>query len=49
MLAAMHHRPRGNVMLQIDPAAYRENRIRAVTLKKEKGLNPYPHKFNASA
>eukprot|EP00199_Chlamydomonas_sp_CCMP681_P000308 CAMPEP_0119109168 /NCGR_PEP_ID=MMETSP1180-20130426/17500_1 /TAXON_ID=3052 ORGANISM="Chlamydomonas cf sp, Strain CCMP681" /NCGR_SAMPLE_ID=MMETSP1180 /ASSEMBLY_ACC=CAM_ASM_000741 /LENGTH=584 /DNA_ID=CAMNT_0007094885 /DNA_START=168 /DNA_END=1922 /DNA_ORIENTATION=+ len=32
----------------LDPAAYRENRIRAVTLKKEKGINPYPHKFHVS-
>lgn len=37
------------VCLQLDPAAYRENRIRAVNLRKEKGINPYPHKFNVSA
>jgi lysyl-tRNA synthetase class 2 len=31
--------------LQLDPAQYRENRIKAVVAKKAAGENPYPHKF----
>lgn len=35
--------------LQLDPAQYRENRIKAVEAKKAKGVNPYPHKFQVRA
>lgn len=33
----------------LDPAQYRENRIKAIVNKKAKGVNPYPHKFEVSA
>jgi len=32
----------------LDPAQYRENRIKAIVAKKAKGVNPYPHKFQVS-
>ncbi|KAJ9508708.1 hypothetical protein QJQ45_028002 [Haematococcus lacustris] len=33
--------------VQLDPAQYRENRIKAMAAKKAAGINPYPHKFKA--
>eukprot|EP00983_Pelagomonas_calceolata_P121725 1160827-Pelagomonas_calceolata.AAC.10 len=34
---------------QLDPAQYRENRIKVIQAKKAKGGNPYPHKFQVGA
>eukprot|EP00879_Flechtneria_rotunda_P025430 GHRR01027026.1.p1 GENE.GHRR01027026.1~~GHRR01027026.1.p1 ORF type:complete len:510 (+),score=160.54 GHRR01027026.1:307-1836(+) len=33
---------------ELDPNLYFENRVKAIVAKKEKGVNPYPHKFHVS-
>eukprot|EP00877_Chromochloris_zofingiensis_P011251 jgi/Chrzof1/637/Cz01g23100.t1 len=33
---------------ELDPSLYFENRVKYVTNKKNKGINPYPHKFHVS-
>uniref|UniRef100_A0A7S3VP25 Lysine--tRNA ligase n=2 Tax=Dunaliella tertiolecta TaxID=3047 RepID=A0A7S3VP25_DUNTE len=33
---------------ELDPAQYRENRIKVIQAKKAKGGNPYPHKFQVT-
>ncbi|GAX83482.1 hypothetical protein CEUSTIGMA_g10907.t1 [Chlamydomonas eustigma] len=33
---------------EVDPTLYFENRIKALEVKKGKGINPYPHKFYVS-
>eukprot|EP00878_Enallax_costatus_P032994 GHUV01036357.1.p1 GENE.GHUV01036357.1~~GHUV01036357.1.p1 ORF type:complete len:540 (+),score=204.31 GHUV01036357.1:86-1705(+) len=34
---------------EMDPTLYYENRVKAVTAKKARGINPYPHKFEVSS
>jgi hypothetical protein len=33
---------------EVDPTLYFENRLKALEIKKGKGINPYPHKFHVS-
>lgn len=33
---------------ELDPTMYFENRVKYINAKKEKGINPYPHKFDVS-
>eukprot|EP00798_Chlamydomonas_sp_ICE-L_P005736 gene5736-6026_t len=33
---------------ELDPSQYYENRCKALQAKKDKGINPYPHKFHVS-
>lgn len=35
-------------MEETDPTLYFENRVKVLTAKKGKGVNPYPHKFNVT-